>query len=382
MPLHDLIFSEKMAKRLQRHLLFWGIWWIYFSLCDYLYQLPLPGKMRPFYLNVGSHLVFKIFLLLVVYAIACYIIINVVLPVMTKRKWLKAILILFTIAGYLYLSAYFLFWYVFPMIDVVMGSSLPQRKTARFWPAVNLGLMAPLKIFALAIIIKYVKGLWLKQKESERLQRQKINTELQLLKAQIHPGILFKTLDNIYDYSKVASPRAPELLVRLSDQLSYMLYECEQDFVPLEKEIEMMKGYIAMEKLSRKDEIDIEVNIMDDLKDKLIAPFLLHPFIENSFNLSKDNEHAWINIDISIHENFLNMKLANGIANEQAYQEADVDNGLIAVQKRLTLLYPQKHELKIAAEQEMLIVHLKIKLTDSSISISDKYENRVVDYFE
>ena len=73
-----------------------------------------------------------------------------------------------------------------------------------------LGLINATKVVAAAAIIKYVKYWWLKQKESEKLEREKINAELQLLKAQIHPGFLFNALNNIYVYSLAASPRASE----------------------------------------------------------------------------------------------------------------------------------------------------------------------------
>jgi len=182
MPLHDLIFSNKAGNRLQCHLLFWLIWWLYLSLCEYLYQLPLPGKLRPFFLNVGSPVLLKTFLLITVYSIACYAILYFLLPLITKRNWLKFSLYLLPVAVFLYVMSYFLFWNVFPYIDGLLGSSRTPNHGTKFWPAVNLGLIAPLKIIASAVIIKYVKNWWLKQKEIERLEREKINTELQYSK--------------------------------------------------------------------------------------------------------------------------------------------------------------------------------------------------------
>ncbi|MBA2762329.1 MAG: histidine kinase [Segetibacter sp.] len=160
-----------------------------------------------------------------------------------------------------------------------------------------LGLIDPLKVVAAAAIIKYVKYWWQKQQESKKLEREKIDAELQLLKAQIHPNFLFTALNNLYVYSLAASPRAPEMLLKLSDLLSYMLYECDEPLVPLEKEVEMMKDYVALEKIRLDDSIEMELSIRGDMTGKMIAPFLLLPFIENSFLQSSDQtEQSWMNM--------------------------------------------------------------------------------------
>jgi LytS/YehU family sensor histidine kinase len=225
-----------------------------------------------------------------------------------------------------------------------------------------LGLIDPLKVVAAAAIIQYVKYWWQKQQESKKLEREKINAELQLLKAQIHPNFLFTALNNLYVYSLAASPRAPEMLLKLSDLLSYMLYECDEPLVPLEKEVEMMKDYVALEKIRLDDSIEMELSIRGDMTGKIIAPFLLLPFIENSFFQSSDQtEQSWMNIDISIESDTFTMKLAKGIMPDNTSLQSS-NESLANVQKRLSLIYPQKHELKISCEREMLIVLLKIQL--------------------
>ena len=200
----------------------------------------------------------------------------------------------------------------------------------------------------------------MKQKESERLEREKITTELQLLKAQIQPAFLFTALKNIYVFSLAASPRAPEMLLKLSDLLSYMLYECDEPLVPLDKEVEMMKDYMALEKIRLNDTIEMELNVKGNMSNKMIAPFLLLPFIENSFKQSSTlTEQAWINMDISIEGDTFTMKLANGILPDNDALQAFSEDGLANVKKRLSLIYPQRHELKINQHREMLTVLLK-----------------------
>ena len=373
MPWHEFIFSEQRKHKLLRHFVFWVSWWSFFFICfilshslkDYNGNL-MHNKVNPFNLAPGDHLILKTFLLVLLYALACYPLIYFILPEIIKRKWLNATVYFALLCSILYLATYFLFWNGFSFIDSFSASSKTNYSVKRFWPALNLGLMTFAKVAATAVIIKYLKYWWLKQKESERLEREKINMELQLLKAQIRPGFLFNALDNILEYSLTASPRAPEALIKLSDLLSYMLYECDKPLVPIDKEIAMMKKYMEMEKIKMGESFEMGINTRGDLNDKMIAPFLLLPFIENSFKQSSAlNGNAWIIMDIGMEENLFFMKLANGIApgtNDIGETRA---NGLIKVQKRLTLLYPQ-HELKLYPEQEMLITYLKIQLIDTT----------------
>jgi len=366
MQWHEFVFSKNPGKRLLRHFVFWMTWWLYFSICYYLYTQATPGiDAGPLYVTLGSYLLLKSFLLIFIYAMACYTFIYFLLPQIIKGKWLKAIVNFVLLSILLLTTAYFLYWNVFPFVDSLFGPYKANHFATPFWPAVSLGLVDPLKVVAAAAIIKYAKYWWLKQKESEKLERDKIIAELQLLKGQIRPGFLFNALNNIYVYSLADSPRAPELLLKLSDLLSYMLYECEQPFVPVKREIDMIKEYMALEKIKRDEGFEMEMNVMGEMNGKLIAPFLLLPFIENSFKQSTDiNGWAWINMDVSIESDTLHLKLANGLMPGTNDIPEDSESGLVNVQKRLTLIYPQKHELKISREQDMLIVHLKIQLGD------------------
>ncbi|HEX7845309.1 MAG TPA: histidine kinase [Chitinophagaceae bacterium] len=325
---------------------------------------------------MDHHLLIKTLLLLTLYAVACYALIYYLLPQFINRKWLKASAGSMLLFSFLLISSHLLYWNIFPFIDSSFNSVKPTRAVAWFWPAINLGLLNFAKIAAAAAIIKYIKYWWLKEKESQRLEREKINADLQLLKAQVHPDFLFKTLNNIYAHAQSSSPRTSGMLLKLSDLLSYMLYECDQQTVPLEKEIQMMKEYMQLEKIRHDDEPEIQVNIKGDLNGKSIAPFLLLPFIENSFkHCGQMTEQFWINMDIRIEEDNFSMKLTNGISEKMNDQELLNTDGLTNVQKRLTLLYPNDHELRITTEQEMSIVLLDIVLKDVTDIAFDEEED-------
>lgn len=370
MQWHEFIFSEQRKHKLLRHFVFWAAWWLYFLLCYFVFQQPIPGLgLKPLYVTPGDHLPVKTFLLVLLYAMACYPLIYFILPKIIEGKWLRATAYFSLLCMFLFITSDFLYWKVFSSIDSLWGSSKPIPALSRSWPAINLGLMNFAKVAAAAAIIKYVKYWWLKQKESQRLEKEKINAELQLLKAQVHPDFLFKTLNNIYNHASSSSPRTSGMLLKLSDLLSYMLYECDRSLVPLEKEITMMKEYMQLEKIRHNDQPEMELNIKGDLNGQMIAPFLLIPFIENSFkHCGQMIEQFWINLDIRIEGKHFTMKLTNGISEQVDDQSLMAANGLANVQKRLNLLYPGSHELKMTLEQEMLIVFLNIRLNDASIN--------------
>ncbi len=372
---HEFVFSGEKKYKVLRHLAFWSSWWLYFILCFSLFQQPIAGRIRPYYLAPGDHLPLKTFLLLSLFALACYPLIYFILPKIIKGKLLKAAGYFVLLCTSLYLASHFLYWNIFSSIDSFLGTTRINQQLSRPWPAVNLGLMNFVKVAAAAAIIKYLKYWWLKQKESQRLEKEKINAELQLLKAQVHPDFLFKTLNNIYTHALSSSPRTSGMLLKLSDLLSYMLYECDRPTVPLEKEIEMMKEYMQLEKIRYNDDPEIQVNIKGDPDGNSIAPFLLLPFIENSFNHCRQmTEQFWINMDIRIEGNNFSMKLTNGISENLPDQSLMNTNGLANVQKRLSLLYPGIHELKMTTEQEMFIVLLNIGLADNAEIAVEKEE--------
>ena len=269
------------------------------------------------------------------------------------------------LSGLLLFVGYYIHLLVFPIIDRAYHNSLPKTNTI-WWISVNSVLINAPKIIAAASAIKLVKRWYLKQKEKERIEKEKLITDLQLLKAQIRPVFLFSSLDHIYNYARNRSPKAPELLLKFSDLLSYLLYECDEAWVKLDRELQMMKVYMAMEKIRYGEQLDLEFQIKGSTQDKTIAPLLLLPFIESSFNQCFGHvEQSWINLEITIDKNILTMKLMNGVDPEKNQQALEAPE-IINVEKRLRLLYPGNYELKMYAEQEIYMTLLRINLDEGS----------------
>lgn len=212
---------------------------------------------------------------------------------------------------------------------------------------------------SMIVLFKY----WMsKQKAFLSAEKEKVNAELQLLKAQIHPHFLFNTLNNIYSFSLERSPKTPQMILKLSSLLSYMLYECKINDVLLEKEIEIMKNYIDLEKERYGNRLEISINIEGDIHDKFIAPLLFLPFLENSFKhgTSEQLEKPWLSIDISVKNYQLRCKIINSKNEISLPHENGI--GIMNVQKRLRYLYPEKHELKLNDEGSYFIVSLLLDL--------------------
>jgi hypothetical protein len=357
------------------------MWWMYFYGTRFLYPKAfLPGHkavakmrvdnasntLRQYGEYVGGTHVWSLsefvrsLLMVSIHIAACYIVVFFLLPrFLLKSKYFQFTGLLFLLAGIMVVTSRFMDTVIIPAMS--LGGN---RQSIPFYSSIFSGVINAIIIIAAASIIKFGKYWWQKQKEKEQMEKEKINTELQLLKAQVRPGFLFHSLNNIYNFSMAASPRAPELLLKLSTLLSYMLYECDDQLVPLDKEIEMMRNYISMEKIRLEGKTEIEFSVSGNLDGKMIAPFILLPFIENSL---RESDHSagghWINLDISMDGNELYMKLANGISEETSAQQLS-SVSLLNVQKRLLLLYPARHELKMSYEPEMLVVILKIRMED------------------
>jgi LytS/YehU family sensor histidine kinase len=167
---------------------------------------------------------------------------------------------------------------------------------------------------AFAACIIFLFKHWVKkQQEWLQAEKEKVTAELQLLKAQVHPHFLFNTLNNIYSFSLTQSPKTPELILKLSSLLNYMLYDCKAEQVLLEKEIEVMKDYVDLETERYGNKIEISWHVEGELEDKYVAPLLLLPFLENAFKhgTSEQLEKPWLSFDLVVKQNSVKCKVAN-----------------------------------------------------------------------
>jgi len=362
MSWHEFVFSEKKSHRLARHIAFWLAWALYLLATRYS-PYGSFGKAVPSPRQPDQAEMLMVFL---VQMLACYAFIYFLLPrYLLKRRYFTFLAGTILLGFLLVESSRLIIVDLIPYIKTTVLNTPPDaiQKTP-YWTIFSVGLISGIKIIAAATAIRLGKHWWFKQKEKERLEKEKIEAELQLLKTQIHPQFLFNTLNNIYSFAMVASPKAPEMLLKLSDLLSYMLYECNDREVSLEKEIKMLNDYMSLEKTRYADKLEMNIQVKGDATGEKIAPLLLLRFIENSFKqcASTLTAQPWINLEIQIENHLLDMKLMNGKPLESLTPENGEEDDLEQVQKRLELLYPRRHELKITEEPEIMLVSLQIML--------------------
>jgi sensor histidine kinase YesM len=219
-------------------------------------------------------------------------------------------------------------------------------------------------VVGFAVAIKFLKRWYLKHIETEQLTRENISAELQLLKAQVHPHFLFNTLNNIYSFILNGSPRAPEIIKKLSSLLKYILNECNRPLVPLEKELLMIQDYMELERIRYGDKLNISLHVQGNTTGKMIGPLLLIPFVENSFKhgTSQMLAHPWVKLDILIENQKLEFKISN---NKPEWKNEIITKngiGLFNVKKRLQLLYPGAYSLNITENEMSYNVVLNISI--------------------
>ncbi len=221
-------------------------------------------------------------------------------------------------------------------------------------------------VVAIGVIIKFFQH-WYKDKESsQKMAQEKLQAELKFLKAQIHPHFLFNTLNNLYALTLKKSEMAPKVVLMLSDLLNYMLYDCNSDQTHISKEVEMVKNYLELEKIRYGNRLNINFNVHGAVSGQSIAPMVIIPFIENSFKhgVSGETGESWVDIDLSVKEAQFKLKVENSKSELETEDKTQYREGigLKNVRRRLELLYPGQHELKIFDEQDTYLVVLTLEL--------------------
>ncbi|MBD0404459.1 sensor histidine kinase [Flammeovirga sp. EKP202] len=200
------------------------------------------------------------------------------------------------------------------------------------------------------------------QLKKKELVQGKIEAELKFLRSQINPHFLFNALNNIYSMSYMQMPQATDNIAKLSEMLRYLLYDCNEEIVALEKDITYLHNYIDFQQL--KTESPQNISFLIDIQNPQfkIAPMLLEPFIENAFKYSRleENPEGFVKIELKQQEEQLTLKVSNSVT-DKVSRIAVGGIGLKNVQKRLDLIYPKKHQLDINEGVQEFEIKLEIK---------------------
>lgn len=336
-------------------------------------------------MNLFKRYIFQVFLWLVIWSLlwivsdgdSRFLLING--PAIILQLFLLFGLIYYAVPRLLFRKKYILFF--FATIPVILLASFIATKMGPSPPLGRPGFRNPARVpgnlpsrFFIQLLILTVSSvtavlfetfIYAQQKEkSVAIARAELKeSELKFLRMQINPHFLFNALNNIYALSVTNSNKTQESISGLSEMLRYVIYDCEQPQVPLQKELDYIQNYIELFKLksSKNFNISFEKRIVDP--HIMVAPMLFIPYIENAFKHSGIEKGGtnFIAITLIQTNNFIEFSVENSIQVTPASVDAQGGIGLPNVRKRLEILYPEMHELEIKTS-DTFNVSLKIDL--------------------
>ncbi len=206
------------------------------------------------------------------------------------------------------------------------------------------------------------------EQRTKELEKEKLNSELAFLKSQISPHFFFNTLNNIYSLIGINTNDAQESVLKLSKLMRYLLYESDKERIRLSKEIEFLKHYLDLMKLRLSKSVSLEVCLPENYPDISIPPLLFISFIENAFKHGVSyQDNSFISMKMTVDNDKIHFVVANSIRRRvYEYDSRNSGIGLDNIIKRLNLLYPQSHNLKVVEKDDKFIVDLELNLNKTN----------------
>jgi len=335
--------------RIIQHLAFWV-----FSFFIFLYLFKTGAK--PEKVDYVYTILFQLTLVP-----AVYINIELLLPTLGNRK--RILFYLLSLIALIILFA----WINYNFFDNWSAKVFPDYFFISYFTFREIVLFFIVYII-ITMLLKLSKSWflvsWL-QKELLEKEKQKTVVELKALKAQINPHFFFNTLNSIYSMALDKDDRLPGTVLQLSDLMRYFLYVSRDNFIPLGKDLTVVKEYIALQKLRSNAQLEIETKISGEISDQQIAPLLLITFLENAFKHGAKgcSGNTFIKLDIKVEKNKLNFTIENNKGIIDEVNTSDHNGlGLENVKRQLELLYPGKHLLNIKDEHDRFVVALQLSL--------------------
>lgn len=204
-----------------------------------------------------------------------------------------------------------------------------------------------------------------KEQEATLYKSEKIQAEIKFLKSQINPHFLFNALNNAYTLAYIKADEAPDVILKIADMLRYLIYECEADRVPVEKEVTYIKNYIDIQKIRLEKPERITVDWQVKNSKLLVAPMLFIPFIENSFKHShiENAEAGSVDIEFRVDQKGICFSIKNSMPEKEFTKDQVGGIGLDNVKRRLELIYPGNYTLNISETASRFAVELNLEIS-------------------
>ena len=233
------------------------------------------------------------------------------------------------------------------------------------------GLVPP-KINALImalLIIGFDTGLrtvfrWTKtDKERLKLEKENINNQLAMLRNQVSPHFFMNTLNNIHALIDLNTQEAKDAVIRLSKLMRHLLYDSEEEYTPISKEIQFIESYIDLMKLRYSDKVDIQLNIPDQIPEKVIPPLLFTSLLENAFKhgISYSNR-SFVHICITFSDNLLEFRIENSRVQRLTEKDQAGGIGIENTKRRLELIFQSNYDLSLEEKENEFMAKLAIPI--------------------
>jgi two-component system, LytTR family, sensor kinase len=346
-----------MIRRIALHVVFWVVY-----LAINIYVEVFLINYSYFQLDMGTRIMKALIpelLLLPAKLLMAYTIMYWILPRLNSiARWKNVfVLIMVTVVS--------LGWYhlmltrvIYPIVnhEVFPESTFMENITRSIYRLLDL-----LTIVGIACTFKLLRQQTKDAKKKQELIREKLQSELNFIRSQTNPHFLFNTLNSIYALARKQSPQTSEVVMQLSKLLRYMIHECKEPFVPLEKEWKIIEDYVNLEKLRYGNRVQVQMNNQIIPNGEMIAPLLLLPLVENAFKHGAGNnrDHTEILINLDQKNDELHFKVENNVGDNRN-EKGGGGIGLKNVKRQLELLYPH-HSFNIDNQNGKFTVNLSFK---------------------
>ncbi len=345
----NLFKKIRKFTRIPIHILFWVLVWGFFN---YFFSFNSNNENYVFWFSN---------ILLPITIANTYVTIYYLLPRYLIKKKYKTFLLysIYLLIGSAYAISITMFFGFIYLSELDFKTMPPLSRSLPFI------LMSIYLVVIAVAAFKLVVYNYQSSEKHKTLENKFLKTQLQLkkeelkfLKMQIHPHFLFNTLNTLYGFALKKADETPEMILKLSNLLDYILYQIDKPRVLLTEELNHIEDYISLEKLRFSDTLKV-VMIKNNIDTTFqISPMLLMPFVENSFKHGNlINGVLTIKMEVTTTKNKLIFKLKNSVTNEL---ESTKGIGLKNIKKRLEMLYPNQYKLDISKTEKEFIVILKL----------------------
>lgn len=340
-----------------KHLLFWVVIFLFHTIT----------ANREFY-NSTQHLVEVFLVMTFLQAMVAYTTIYVLIPKFLSKKKnlifgiLLAFVLIVAVTGY-HSAKYYYLEPAYPQSYALHFEQYGYLSVPERVALVSVTISKSVFFFSPTLLLLMFQ-FYRNQQRLSRINEQKKTAELTALKHQLNPHFLFNTLNNVYALAVKKSDKTPEVISKLSDILDYMLYRCDENFVSLRKEVELVENYLTLEKIryGKRVAITFDTSLNHNLK---IAPLLLLTFVENAFKhgVSQEIDQAAIVIELSTQKHGISFCIQNSTPATVSEENVKPAIGLSNIKKQMELLYPGAHRLHTSKTNGIYRVKLDIKTT-------------------